>query len=102
MGFLPFFLKRISPQFGDNEVKIKKIEDLANYSLILPKKESSVKKIFNEKYGNLFKEPHFEISQEILKKELIMENLGIAFIAKDEIKDELKSGKIIQVNLDDA
>ena len=34
-----------------------------------------------------------------MKKEFIVKNLGIGFVLKDEIKKELKTGEIIEINI---
>lgn len=88
--------------FEDNNVKISKIEDLNNYSLIIPKKNSAVRNIFDEKFKDIIKSFHFEIAQEQMKKEFIMRDMGIGFLIKDEVKDELESGELVEVQLEDA
>lgn len=88
--------------FEDNNVKISNIEDLNNYSLIIPKKNSSVRNIFDEKFKNTITNYHYEIAQEQMKKEFIMRNMGIGFLIKDEVKKELEKGDIVEVKLEDA
>ena len=85
--------------FEDNKVKVKKIEDLNNYSLIVPKKNSAIRRMFDKEFKNRITEFHYEIAQEQMKKEFIMRDMGIGFIIKDEIKKELKEGKVIMVDL---
>ena len=86
----------------ENNVKISKIEDIAKYSLIIPKKNSAIRNLFDEKYKDLITDFHYEVAQEHMKKELIMRDMGIGFIIKDEIKNELKNKKAIEIDVDNA
>lgn len=86
----------------NNNVHISKVEDLNNYSLIVPKKNSAIRNIFDEKFKDKITNFHYEIAQEQMKKEFIMRNMGIGFIIKDEVKEELQTGKVIEVNIKDA
>ena len=88
--------------FEDNNVKISKVEDLNNYSLIIPKKNSAVRNIFDEKFKDNITNFHFEIAQEQMKKEFIMRGMGIGFLIKDEVREELVNGDIVEVKLDEA
>ena len=83
----------------DNNVIINELSDLNKYSLILPKKESSIRKLFDSKYKDIVTSCHYEVGHEKMKKEFIMRDMGIGFIIKDEIKEEVEKGKIIQVDL---
>ena len=74
--------------FEDNNVIISKIEDLNNYSLIIPKKNSAVRNIFDERFKDNITNFHFEIAQEQMKKEFIMRDMGIGFLIKDEVTQE--------------
>lgn len=86
----------------DNKVHISKIEDLNNYSLIVPKKKSAIRSMFDEKFKDRITNFHYEIAQEQMKKEFILRDMGIGFIIKDEIKNELEKGDVIEVNIKDA
>lgn len=88
--------------FEDNNVNISKIEDLNNYSIIIPKKNSAIRNIFDEKFKDKIKNFHFEIAQEQMKKEFIMRDMGIGFLIKDEVKEELESGELVEVQLEEA
>jgi len=88
--------------YEDNNVKIECIEDLNKYSLIVPKKNSTVGDMFYEKYKNIITDFHYEIAQEQMKKEFIMRDMGIGFIIKDEISKELKRGDAIEVKINGA
>lgn len=86
----------------ENNVVINSISDLNKYSLIVPKKNSSIRKIFDNKYKDIISSHHYEVAQEQMKKEFIMRNMGIGFIIKDEIKEELKRGEVIEIKLPDS
>ena len=86
----------------ENNVTIKEISDLNNYSLIVPKKNSAIRKIFDNKYKDIITSYHYEVAQEQIKKEFIMRNMGIGFIIKDEIKEELEKGELIEIKLPDS
>lgn len=88
--------------YNDKNVKIEKIEDLNNYSLILPKKNSAIRRIFDVKFGNLINKCNYEIAQEQMKKEFIIRDFGIGFIIKDQIQDELRTGDIVLVDLKES
>lgn len=80
-----------------NNVKINQIEDLNNYSLILPKKNSTIRNIFDKKWNSQINKYHYEIAQEQMKKEFIMRDMGIGFIMRDEVKNEIDSKEIIEI-----
>ena len=88
--------------FEKNNVQISEIEDLNKYSLIIPKKNSAVRNIFDEKFKDKITNFHYEIAQEQMKKEFIMRDMGIGFLIRDEVKKEIKSGEVIEVKLEDA
>ena len=88
--------------YKENNVTINSINDINNYSVIIPKKGSAIRNIFDDKFKNMITNYHFEIAQEQMKKEFIMRDCGIGFIIKDVIKDELKSGEIIEVDLEES
>lgn len=86
----------------DNDVKIFQLEDLNNYSLIVPKKNSAIRNMFDEAFKDIITNFHYEIAQEQMKKEFIMRDMGIGFIIRDEIENELKKGDIIEIKLEDS
>ncbi len=83
----------------DNNVVINEITDLNKYSLIIPKKNSATRKIFDSYYKDYITSYHYEVAQEQMKKEFIKRDMGIGFIIKDEVKEELKSGEIVEIEL---
>ena len=85
----------------DNKVNIKKLEDFNKYSLIVPKINSAMGNIFEKKFKDKITNYHYEITSEQIKKELIMKNMGIGFLIKDEIKEELEDGEAIEIKLKD-
>lgn len=83
-----------------NNVIINKLSDLNKYNLIASTRETSYRKIL-EKYlpENEKLNIKYQIMMESFKKELIMEDLGIAFIRKDEIEKEIEDGSIIVIDV---
>ena len=88
--------------FEDNNVNIKKISDLNNYSLIIPRKSSAIRNIFDNNFKDIITNFHYEITHEQMKKEFITRNMGIGFIIRDEVENEIKKGDIIEVNLKES
>lgn len=86
----------------ENKVVVKNISDLNNYSLILPKKNSAIRRIFDSKFKDIIISHHYEVAQEQMKKEFILRNMGIGFIVKDEIIEELKNGDLIEIELPES
>ena len=91
-----------SEYYKRNNVKISKIEDLNKYSIIIPKKNSSVGNLFEKNFKEKITNFHFEVAQEQMKKEFIMRNMGIGFLIKDEIQKEIENEDAIIVNIKDA
>ena len=83
----------------ENKVKISKIEDLNKYQLIVPIQESAVGKMFNKKFKGKIDDTNYIVTQEAMKKEFIMNNLGIGFLIKDEIEQEIKNGEVIEIDI---
>jgi len=88
--------------FEENKVNISKIEDLNKYSLIIPKANSAVRNIFDQKFKETVTNFHYEVAQEQMKKEFIMRNMGIGFLIKEEIMEELEKGEIVEVEFKEA
>ena len=88
--------------YEENNVHISNIEDLNKFSLIIPKRNSAVGDIFYEKFKDKLTNYRYEVAQEQIKKEFIIRNMGIGFIIKDEILEEVKSGKVIEIDIQDA
>lgn len=83
-----------------NNVNIRGISDLNNYSLILPKESTSAKKILDEYLNNEKITPHYELISEKMRKDLAKEGLGIGFVIKRIVEEELKTGELIEIKLD--
>lgn len=81
-------------------VVINKLSDLNKYDLITSTRETTYRKVLekhlpeNEKLNI-----KYQIMMETYKKELVLANLGIAFIRKDEIKEEIESGIVEVVDI---
>lgn len=87
--------------YEENNVKVDSVEDLNNYSLIIPKRDSTVGNTFIEYFGDTIKNYHYEVAQEQMKKEFIMRNLGIGYLIEDEIIEEVEKGEVIVINNND-
>lgn len=85
----------------DNNVIINELSDLNKYSLILPKKESSSRELFNSNFKDIITDYHYEVGHERMKKEFILRDMGIGFIIKDEIKEELEKGELVEIKIPD-
>ena len=83
----------------ENNVKIEKIEDINNYSFISPLRTSATGRMFYKSFGDKITNCHLEIAQEQMKKTFIKRDLGIGFITRDEVKDELESGELVEIKL---
>ncbi len=86
----------------DNNVKIEKIEDINNYSFISPLKTSATGRLLYKYYGDKIVNCHFEITQEQMKKEFILRDLGIGIINRNEVEKELKRGELTEIKLNNA
>ena len=86
----------------DNNVKIEKIEDINNYSFISPLKTSSTGRMLYKNFGDKITNLHLEVAQEQMKKDFITRDLGIGFIIRSEVEKELKSGELVEIELEEA
>ncbi len=97
------YLFVMSKRYHDeNHVTINCIEDINNYSLIIPKEESAVRTMYNKHFGGSISNFHYEVASEEMKKEFISRDMGIGFVIRDEVEKELKSGEFVAVNLEEA
>ena len=95
------YLFVMSKRYHDeNNVNINTIEDINNYSLIVPKKESAVREMYNKNFGKIITNYHYEVASEEMKKEFISRDMGIGFVIKDEVEEELKSGEFVSVDIE--
>lgn len=83
-----------------NKVKINNIDDLTKYELIAPRKGTKYRELLDSLY-NTEKHYKYEIMSESLQKKLAKENIGIAFITKDKVKEELENGEFIEIKIKD-
>lgn len=86
----------------NKKVKIEKIEDLNNYDLIIPNSESSIRKIFDNNFKDIIYNFHYEISQEQMKREFVLRDMGIAFMMRNEIEEEIKCGNVSEIKLKES
>lgn len=82
-----------------NNVNIKEISDLNNYSLILPKESTSAKKVLDEYTSDYKINSHYEMISEKMRKDFAQEGLGIAYVMKSLVKEELETGELIEINI---
>lgn len=88
----------MSKEFEEkNKVEIKDVSDLNKYSLILPKEESSADKVLKKYFENI--DSHYELLSENMRKDLAVEGLGIAYVMKSLVEEELKTGELIEIKL---
>lgn len=86
-----------------NNVVINKLSDLNNYDLITSTRETTYRKVLEQHLpDNESLNIKYQIMMESYKKELVLADLGIAFIRIDEIKEEIDNGlvEVIEI-LDD-
>lgn len=83
-----------------NNVNIKEISDLNNYSLILPKDSTTARKVLDRYLNNEEINFRYEMVSEKIRKDLATEGLGIAYVMKHLVKEELKTGELIEIKLD--
>lgn len=83
-----------------HNVKINGIEDLANYDIIAPRKGTKYRELLDS-FGDIKKEYKYEIMSESLQKKLAKEDIGIAFVVKDIVKQELETGELIEIKIED-
>ena len=78
-----------------NNVKIEKITDINNYNLIASPKDTTYRRVL-DKYleKNQKLNIKYQIMLESLKKELLLDDLGIAFLRKDEIQEQIDNGTV--------
>lgn len=88
--------------FEKYNVVINSIEDINNYSLIIPKEESAVRVMYNKNFGKIISNFHYEVASEEMKKEFISRDMGIGFVIKDEVEEELKNGEFVAVDLEET
>lgn len=83
----------------NNNVNIKKISDLNNYSLILPKEDTSAKKVLDKYLCGESINPHYEMISEKMRKDFATDALGIAYVMKNLVEDEINKGELIEVKI---
>ena len=86
--------------YEKNNVNINKISDLNKYSLILPKETTSAKKILDDYVNGEKITPHYEMISEKMRKDMAKEGVGIGFVIKRIVEEELKTGDLIEVKLE--
>ena len=82
-----------------NNVNIKEVSDLNKYSLILPKESTRAKKVLEKYLENEGINAHYEMTSERMRKDLAIEGLGIAYVMKSLVKEEIDKGELLEVKI---
>lgn len=97
------YLFVMSKKYHDtHNVEINSLEDINNYSLIIPKEESAVRVMYNKNFSGRITNYHYEVASEEMKKEFISRDMGIGFVIRDEVEEELKSGEFVAVDVEET
>ena len=84
----------------DNNVVINSLEDINKYSSIVPRVDSAVRVMYDNNFSGIITNYHYEVASEEMKKEFISRDMGIGFVIRDEVEEELKSGEFIAVDVE--
>lgn len=88
----------MTPEYKNkNNVKVNKMEDLNNYSLILPKEGSTARNILNQYLETQLVSWNYETISEEMRKDFAVSNLGIAYVMKSLVRKELEKGELIEL-----
>ena len=82
-----------------NNIKIKNIDDLENYPLIIPMEGSTARNILNTYLNKADINSQYEIVSEDMRKDFAIQGLGIAYVMKCLVEKEINDGKLIEINL---
>lgn len=95
------FVFAMSPEYAKKyNVKIDNLGDLEKYNLILPRKRATARKVLESIYEEAKDlQNASQISSEEIKAQLAKNGAGICLVEKILVKDELKSGKLIEIKL---
>ena len=89
----------MTPEFQHKyDVNINTLDDLNNYPLILPRKGTKYRAILDNLI-TVTSDCKYEAMTELIQKDFVDANLGIGFLPKDLILDDLKNGKLIEIKL---
>lgn len=83
----------------ENNIDIKNITDLNKYSLILPKENTTARKVLDKYLNNEQINSHYEMISEEMRKNMVLEGLGIAYVMKHLVQQELTDGELIEIKL---
>ena len=90
----------MSKKYADmNNVNIKDVSDLNKYSLILPKEDTSAKKVLIKYLDGEQINSHYEMTSEKMRKDLAKDNLGIAYVMRSLVEEEIKNGELIEIKI---
>lgn len=89
-------------KYKDVSNKIISPNELNNYPLILPGKTTSNRKIIDLSFKkrNVVLQPLIEANSSSISKEIIKRGIGIGWMIKEFINDELEQGKLFEVKVD--
>ena len=81
-----------------HNVKIKKASDILKYDLIAPRKGTKYREILDSilPSDNKYK---YEIMSEHMQINFAKENIGIAFVLKEDVQKEIDAGELVQIDI---
>lgn len=83
-----------------NKVNINSIEDLNKYDLIASTNGTTYRNILEKNLVDHEKlNIKYQVMMESFKRELVLEDIGIAFMLKDELKDEIEQGTVEVIDI---
>lgn len=92
-----------SPRFKFTRLDRLEIQDIANSNFIMHEKGSVTRKITESflRKNNIELESNYEISNSEAIKRLVEQDLGVAFISRNMVTEEVKSNRLVAVPIED-
>lgn len=92
-----------SKEYYNKIDKIKNLNDLNNYKIILQQEPSSKRNFINEfcLKHNVVLKPTYELSSMTLVENFVKNSLGIGFLTKNQVEKELNDKSLIELNLEE-
>lgn len=91
--------KKVKEKINVNKICIK---DLITYPIILPGKTTSNRKCIDELFlqKGIVLEPLIEVNSSTISKKIIEQGIGIGWMIKDFVKDDIEQGSLFELNID--
>lgn len=85
-----------------SELEFIKAEDLVKYPLVLPSKTTFNRKLIDLYFQkkNILLSPLIEVSSSSISKEIIYNGLGIGWMIKDFVKNDIEQGILYEIKVD--